>query len=137
MERRLARRVLDHEVLVWRLVRHRRGIRLWPGQQQRRCQGVSAVWNNDKVLLYLDEIVSEASSSPSAERRLAPRARLKDTNPNADNIINEIFARTPTRPRTRTRSCSSTSSKHRRIRLLTCSPMSKLLSGRVTASSGR
>ena len=53
--------------------------------------GVSALRNNDKMLLYLDETLSKASSTLGAEGRRAPRKRPTDANPNPDNIINVIF----------------------------------------------
>ncbi|KAH9994244.1 hypothetical protein BJV77DRAFT_995584 [Russula vinacea] len=53
--------------------------------------GVSALRNNDKMLLYLDETVSKASSTLGAEGRRAPRENSTDAKPSADNIVNEIF----------------------------------------------
>ena len=53
--------------------------------------GVSALRNNDKMLLYLDETVSKASSTLGAEGRRAPRKNSTDAKPSADNIVNEIF----------------------------------------------
>ena len=53
--------------------------------------GVSALRNNDKMLLYLDETVSKVSSTLGAEGRRARRENSTDAKPSADNIVNEIF----------------------------------------------
>ena len=53
--------------------------------------GVSALRNNDKMLLYLDETLSKASSTLGAEGCRAPRENSTDAKPSADNIVNEIF----------------------------------------------
>jgi hypothetical protein len=53
--------------------------------------GVSVVQNNDKILLWLDETASKASSTPNAEARRAPRAKPTDAKPDADDIRNDIF----------------------------------------------
>ena len=53
--------------------------------------GVSALRNKDKMLLYLDETLSKASSTLGAEGRRAPRENSTDAKPSADNIVNEIF----------------------------------------------
>lgn len=53
--------------------------------------GVSALMNNDKMLLYLDETVSKASSTLGGEGRRAPRENPVDATPEAGNIIHEVF----------------------------------------------
>jgi hypothetical protein len=55
--------------------------------------GVSALQNDDKMLLLLDETTSKASSAPNAEARRAPRlgAKPTDAKPDADDIKNDIF----------------------------------------------
>ena len=55
--------------------------------------GVSALRNNDKKLLFVEESASRVSSTPSAESRRAPRlgAKTTDAKPDADEIKNDIF----------------------------------------------
>lgn len=53
--------------------------------------GVSALQNDDKMLLLLDETTSKASSTPNAEARRAPRSKPTDAKPDADDIKNDIF----------------------------------------------
>ena len=53
--------------------------------------GVSALRNNHKMLLFLEETASKVSNTPSAEGHRAPRAKPMDAKPNADDIKNDIF----------------------------------------------
>jgi hypothetical protein len=52
--------------------------------------GANALRNNDDILLLLEERVSKASSTPSAEGHRAPRAKANDVI-YADDLKNDIF----------------------------------------------
>ena len=55
--------------------------------------GVSALRNNDKKLLHVEETASKVSGTPSAESRHAPRpgAKPADAKLNAEDIKNDVF----------------------------------------------
>jgi hypothetical protein len=53
--------------------------------------GVKVIRNDDRMLLDLDETSSKVSNTPSAEGNRAERGKPTDTNPNADDLRNDIF----------------------------------------------
>ncbi|KAI0249341.1 hypothetical protein BJV78DRAFT_1347821 [Lactifluus subvellereus] len=53
--------------------------------------GVKIFWNDDKMLLSLEETASKVSGTPSAEGHRAQRGKATDPNRNADDLRNDIF----------------------------------------------
>jgi hypothetical protein len=53
--------------------------------------GVSALRNNDEILLSLDKTANKVSSTPSTEGHRALRAKHTEAKPNADDIKSDLF----------------------------------------------